>query len=93
MWRVVAMVAGLWIAQSSALAAGGEPGAALQRRVETTNLTRTDLLLATLYNDHRLAYAVATTLSMALVGVAIAVSVDAVLGQFGLRVSRIDHRE
>jgi len=73
--------------------AGGEAATALRHRVDTSHLSSTDLLLATLYNDHRLLYAVLTTVSMAVLGLAVGYTVEVVLGQLGLRASRAARRE
>lgn len=90
--KAVAWLLGSWIAMRTALASGGEAATALEHRVDTTALTSGDLLLATLYNDHRLAYAVVTTVGMAVCGLAIALVMDVVLGQLGLRASRAAER-
>ncbi len=90
--KVVAWLAGFWIATRTALASGGEAAGALQHRVDTTALRSGDLLLATLYNDHRVVYALVTTLGMAVCGFAIAITTDVVLGHLGLRASRAAER-
>jgi ABC-type phosphate/phosphonate transport system permease subunit len=93
MRRIVATVAALWLVPLAVLASGGEPATALEHHVETSALTGTNLLLANLYNDHRLLYALVTTVAMAFFGIAIAFVVDGLLGRLGLKVSKVEHRE
>jgi hypothetical protein len=93
MRRVVASVAGFWLIPLAVLASGGEPATALQYHVDTSNLTGSNLMLANLYNDHRVLYAAATTVGMAAFGIAIAFCVDGLLGRLGLKVSKAEHRE
>lgn len=94
MRRVVAFFAGLvWLLPMIALASGDEPVAALEYHVDTSALTGSNLLLANLYNDHRVVYAAVTTVGMAFFGIAIAFVVDGLLGRLGLKVSKVEHRE
>ncbi len=94
MRRVVAFLAGVaWPVPIAALASGGEPATALEHHVDTSTLTGSNLLLANLYNDHRVAYAAVTTVAMAFFGIAIAFVVDGLLGKLGLKVSKVEHRE
>ena len=93
MRRVAAAGAAFWFASLFALASGGEPATTLQHHVDTSSLTSSDLLLATLYNEHRILYAAFTTASMAVLGLAIGFVLDAVLEHLGFRVSKAEHRE
>lgn len=94
MRRLVASLAGIWLIPLAALASGGgEPTTALEHHVETSTLTGSNLMLANLYNDHRVLYAAVTTAAMAFFGIAIAFVVDALLGRLGLKVSKVEHRE
>jgi hypothetical protein len=94
MRRVVAFFAGLlWLVPMAAVASGGEPATALEHHVDTSTLTGSNLLLANLYNDHRVLYAAVTTVAMAFFGIAIAFAVDGLLGRLGLKVSKVEHRE
>lgn len=93
MRRIVASVTALWLVPMAALASGGEPATALEHHVDTKALTGTNLLLANLYNDHRLLYALVTTVAMAFFGIAIAFVVDGLLVRLGLKVSKVEHRE
>jgi ABC-type phosphate/phosphonate transport system permease subunit len=86
-------VAGFLLAPLSVLASGDEPATALQRHVDTSNLGGANLLLATLYNEHRVLYAVVTTMAMAVFGTAIAFALDAVMDRLGVRVSKVERRE
>ena len=94
MRRAVAFVGGLlWLVPMAVLASGDEPATALEYHVDTSALTGSNLMLANLYNDHRLLYAAATTLAMAFFGIAIAFVVDGLLGRLGLKVSKVEHKE
>jgi hypothetical protein len=94
MRRVVASVAGLlWLVPMAAAASGGEPATALEHHVDVSKLTGSNLLLANLYNDHRVLYAVVTTAAMAFFGIAIAFTVDGLLSRLGLKASKVEHRE
>jgi len=94
MRRVVAFFAGLvWLVPMIAVASGGEPATALEHHVDTSALTGSNLILANLYNDHRVAYAAVTTVGMAFFGIAIAFCVDGLLGKLGLKASKVEHRE
>ena len=92
MRRLVAFVTALWLIPLSVLASD-EPATALAYHVNTSNLTGSNLMLANLYNDHRVVYAAATTVGMALFGIAIAFVVDGLLARLGLKVSKVEHRE
>jgi hypothetical protein len=89
--RVLAALAGSWTGVG--VRAGEEPAAELQHHASTAGLDGVQLLVATLYNDHRVLYAVATTLTMAAVATAIAFAIDAVLERLGVGLSRGEHRE
>lgn len=94
MRRVVAFFAGLlWLVPMIAVASGGEPATALEHHVDTSTLTGSNLMLANLYNDHRVLYAAVTTAGMAFFGVAIAFCVDGLLSKLGLKASKVEHRE
>src|SRR3990172_9502590 len=92
MRRLVASVAGFLLIPLSVLASE-EPATALDYHVNTSTLTGSNLMLANLYNDHRVVYAAATTVGMAFFGIAIAFVVDGLLGKLGLKVSKVEHRE
>jgi ABC-type phosphate/phosphonate transport system permease subunit len=93
MRRIVASLAVLWLVPMAVLASGGEPATALEHHVDTSRLSGTNLMLANLYNDNRVLYALVTTLAMAFFGIAIAFTVDGLLGRLGLKVSKVEHRE
>ena len=76
---------------ASEVSGKGEP--ALKNRIDTKNLSGVDLLIANLYNDDRLMYAVVVTLVMATLGTTLAFLTDLVLKMLGVEVSRISHRE
>jgi hypothetical protein len=61
--------------------------------VDTSSLTGVNLLLATLYNDHRVLYALVTTLTMAAIATVIAFVLDALLERLGVGASRAERRE
>ncbi len=65
----------------------------LAHKVNTESLSGISLFLAILYNEHRLFYALGTTISMAVFGILIALSVDFILAHFGLTISKMEHRE
>jgi len=89
-WAACALGCGLPLLSA---AATGTPATALPQHVDTSNLTNSDLLLATLYNEHRVLYAVLTTLAMAVFGLVIAIAMDSLLGQLGFRASKFERRE
>jgi ABC-type phosphate/phosphonate transport system permease subunit len=93
MRRLVASVAIFWLLPLLALASGDEPATAISERIDTSHLAGNNLQLVNLYNDHRVLYAAATTVAMALFGILIAFVVDAVLARLGLKVSKVEHRE
>lgn len=93
MRRAVAWAVGAWLILYSAVASGDSAAESLRHRVDTSGLSGSDLLLATLYNDHRLAYAAVCTLAMAAFGLGIALAMDAVLGRIGLRAGRSERCE
>jgi hypothetical protein len=70
-----------------------EESGEFEHRVSTEGLSGISLILVNLYNDHRLIYAIVTTISMAIFGGLIALSVDFILARFGLTVSKMEHRE
>lgn len=70
-----------------------EEQGALDHKVNTESLSGVSLFIAILYNEHRLLYALATTVSMAVFGILIALSVDFILARFGLTISKMEHRE
>ncbi len=72
---------------------GGKSESSLQKRIDTKNMTGVDLLIANLYNDDRLMYAVMVTLVMAGLGTTLAFLTDLVLKMLGVEVTRISHRE
>jgi hypothetical protein len=88
-WLVFAVV----LATSAVAHAAEEAGTALEHHVDTHELHGINLLLAELYNDHRLLYATVATVSMAVFGIVIAFAVDAILNRLGFRLSKMEHRE
>ena len=75
-----------------ALASEG-PTAALEHRASTVGLGGLSLFLTNLYNDRRLAFAVFMTVTMAVCGMIIAFTMDALLQSLGLKVTKQGHRE
>jgi ABC-type phosphate/phosphonate transport system permease subunit len=71
----------------------GKQEAALTTKVDTKNLSGVDLLIANLYNDDKVLYAIVVTMVMAVLGTSLAFLTDLVLKALGLEVSRISHRE
>lgn len=72
---------------------GGKQETALNKKIDTKNLSGIDLLIVDLYNNDRIMYAVVVTLVMALLGSIMAFGTDLVLKYFGMNVTRISHNE
>lgn len=89
-WAAFALGCGLPFLSA---ASEGAPATALSQRLDTSTLTNSDLLLATLYNEHRVLYAVLATLAMGVFGLVIAFAMDSLLGQLGFRASKLERRE
>ena len=70
-----------------------EESGEFEHKVSTEGLSGINLLLVNLYNDQRLIYAILTTISMAIFGGFIALTVDFILARVGLTVSKMEHRE
>ncbi len=72
---------------------GGKQETALNKKVDTQNLSGVNLWIAELYNKDRLMYAIVVVLVMAALGSIMAFGTDLVLKHFGMSVSRISHSE
>lgn len=66
---------------------------AFQNKIDTRNLTGIEYLIADMYNNDRVLYAIVVTLVMATLGTGMAYLTDLILKALGLEVSRISHRE
>jgi hypothetical protein len=76
----------IWLLGSAASFAGEhEEAGNFEHVVNTDGLSGINLFLATLYNEHRLAYAVVVTLVMAALGILVAFVTDYLLRIIGLR--------
>ena len=64
-----------------------------EHRVSTEGKSGLSLWLINLYNDHRMVYAIVTTVAMAGFGGLIALIVDFILARFGMTVTKMEHRE
>jgi ABC-type phosphate/phosphonate transport system permease subunit len=64
-----------------------------ENKVNTTNLSGIEYLIASIYNNNRLMYAIIVTVVMAILGTIMSYLTDLVLKALGLEVSRISHRE
>ncbi len=77
--------------------AGGETGGkqetALNKKIDTKDLSGVNLWIAELYNNDRVLYAVVVTLVMAALGSVMAFGTDLILKYFGMSVSKISHNE
>ncbi len=62
-----------------------EAGGELKYEVNTSEMTGFNLLLGKLYNEHRILYSLVVTLTMAFLGMLVAVSTDYVLRLLGIR--------
>ena len=72
---------------------GGKQEAALNKKIETKDLSGINLWIAETYNNDRLLYAIVVTLVMATLGSVMAFGTDLVLKYFGMNVSKISHHE
>ena len=72
---------------------GGKAEPALNKVIDTKNLTGINLWIAETYNNDRVLYAIIVTLVMATLGSIMAFGTDLVLKYFGMSVSRISHTE
>ncbi len=77
--------------------ASGETGnkdePALSKKIDTKDLSGINLVIANLYNNDRILYAVVVVVVMALLGSIMAFGTDLVLKYFGMSVSKISHNE
>ncbi|MGC8595731.1 MAG: hypothetical protein ACP5US_05685 [Candidatus Kryptoniota bacterium] len=64
-----------------------------ENRVNTDKLSGVEYIIANIYNNNRLMYAIIVTLVMAILGTVMSYLTDLVLKALGLEVSRISHRE
>ena len=64
-----------------------------EHRINSEGLSGLSLFLVNLYNDHRMIYALVTTVAMASFGGLIALTVDFFLVRMGLTVSKMEHKE
>ncbi len=94
MRRVVRWLAGvpilLW---ALPVLANEGPATALDYRAPTAGLGGASLLFVNLYNDKRLVFAIVCTAMMALFGLIIGITVDALLASLGLKATKQGHRE
>jgi ABC-type phosphate/phosphonate transport system permease subunit len=72
---------------------GGKEVTALNKKIDTKDLSGINLWIANLYNDNKLLYAIVVTLVMAILGSVLAFGTDLVLKYFGMNVSKISHSE
>ncbi len=72
---------------------GGKQETAINKKIDTKDLTGINLWIAELYNNNRLMYAVVVTSVMAALGSIMAFGTDLVLKRFGMNVSKISHSE
>ncbi len=72
---------------------GGKQETAINKKIDTKDLSGINLWIADLYNNDRLLYAVVVTLVMASLGSILAFGTDLVLKYFGMNVSKISHSE
>ena len=72
---------------------GGKQETALNKKIDTKDLSGINLWIADLYNNDRFLYAVVVTSVMALLGSIMAFGTDLVLKYFGINVSKISHTE
>ncbi len=73
--------------------AGSEQSTEFRNKVDTSKLSGIEYLIADMYNNDRVLYAVVVTLVMATLGTGMAFLTDLVLKALGLEVSRISHKE
>lgn len=64
-----------------------------ENKVNTSNLSGIEYIIANIYNNNRLMYAIVVTAVMAILGTVMSYLTDLVLKALGLEVSRISHRE
>jgi ABC-type phosphate/phosphonate transport system permease subunit len=72
---------------------GGKQETALNKKIDTKDLSGINLWVADLYNNDRVLYAIVVTLVMAILGTVMAWGTDLVLRHFGMSVSKISHSE
>ena len=65
----------------------------LEYRVDTEDLSGLNLLLANLYNDQRVVFAIVATLTMAILGAVIAVTTEYLLKLVGFKTTKAERRE
>ncbi len=65
----------------------------LDKKIALEKLSGLNLIVARLYNDNLILYALACTVLMAVVGVVIAFGTDLLLKAIGMDVSKIEHKE
>jgi hypothetical protein len=80
-------------ADFSMLLAGGKAEGELAIKVPTDNLSGISLWIVGLYNDDRALYSIIVLLTMAGIGIIIALIADFILKLLGLEVSKITHHE
>ncbi len=73
--------------------AGGKQEVAINKTIDTKDLSGVNLWIAKLYNEDRIMYAVVVTLVMATLGSVMAFGTDLILKRFGMTVSKISHNE
>ncbi len=73
------------IAVPTAAAGGHGDTGELEHKITTADKTGINLLLAQLYNDHRLVYSLVVTLTMAFLGIVVALATELLLKLLGAR--------
>jgi hypothetical protein len=86
----------IWLVTPLLVFAGGEGldvPESLDRKVELEGLSGISYFFAWAYNNNLWLYAVSCTVSMAVIGMAIAYVTDFILRAVGLETHKIEHRE
>ncbi len=71
----------------------GKQETALNKKIDTKDLSGVNLWIAEMYNNDRVLYAVVVTFVMAALGSIMAFGTDLILKYFGMSVSKISHNE
>jgi hypothetical protein len=72
---------------------GVEKEGNLDVKVDVSQLSGISLWLVNIYNDDRLIFAIIVTLTMATIGMSIALITDVILKALGLEITKIEHHE
>ena len=81
----VVLVISMAILIPTAAAVGHGDTGELEHKITTADKTGLNLLLAQLYNDHRLIYSLVVTLTMAFLGMVVALATELLLKLLGAR--------